>query len=225
MARRKSLTTLEYNIEAIKKAYDNNQVVKIFQYISKSGVVNDQIEVLPIDYDIDFDFFQGFIVNIDGLKVSRTKSRLSRFYFDRLNKTITPYNKDFLFDKDLIKSVDNYKTKHFKNKDSFGWFIGTGDNLKNVDLIYGDVFEKYIKKYRKDIYKNKKIYLNEREAIESKVSKKFNRKLTITYLYEKDILEFIIGHLHDVKIKCDAANKSKITKLLHGYVGSNLLIF
>lgn len=222
MAKRKGFSDLEYNIENIKKACANKQVVKIFQYISKKGIVQDQYDVLPITYDRDIEFFKGYIVSINGNKVTRCKSKLSRFYFDRLNNRISLYKKELFFEKELQNAIDNYHDKSLKNKDSFGWYSGTGGILKKVNLIYGDVFEKYIIKHRKDLYKSKRIYIKEREAIGSSMPKKFNRKLAITFLDVKNLLILIIGHLHDVKIECDPKDKSMLLQEINAYVKSNL---
>jgi hypothetical protein len=222
MVRRKGFSDLEYNIENIKKACTNKQVVKLFQYTSKKGIVQQQYDVLPIYCDKNFEFFRGYIVNIDGNKVTRSKNKLSRFYFERLNERVSPFKKELIFSKDLLNAIKIYQNKSPEQIDSFGWFTGTGNNLNTVDLIYGDVFEKYIIKNRKDIYKTKKYYLDKRKAIESPTSKKLNRKITITFLYVKDLLILIIGHLHDVKIECDPKDKSRLINEINGYLQSNL---
>jgi hypothetical protein len=222
MAKRKGFSDLEYNIENIKKACTNRQVVKLFQYTSRKGIVQQQYDVLPICCDKNLEFFRGYIVNIDGNKVTRSKNKLSRFYFERLNERVSPFKKELIFSKDLLNAIKIYQNKSLEQIDSFGWFTGTGNNLNTVNLIYGDVFEKYIIKHRKDIYKTKKYYLEKRETTKNPISKKFNRKITITFLYVKDLLVLLIGHLHDVKIECNPKDKSRLIKEIKSYIKINL---
>jgi hypothetical protein len=222
MARRKGFSDLEHNIENIKKACTNKQVVKLYQYTSKKGISQEQYDVLPISYDKNFEFFRGYIVNIDGYKATRSKNKLSRFYFERLNGKVSTFKKEIIFEKDLINAIKNYQNKSPEQIDSFGWFTGIGNNINTVDLIYGDVFEKYIIKNRKDMYKTKKEYLEKRETIKKPISKKFKLKLTITFLNVQDLLVLLIGHLNYVKIKCDPKDKSRLINEINGYLQSNL---
>ena len=55
----------------------------------------------------DIEFFKGYIVSINGNKVTRCKSKLSRFYFDRLNNRISLYKKELFFEKELQNAIDN----------------------------------------------------------------------------------------------------------------------
>ena len=96
--------------------------------------------------------------------------------------------------------------------------------MKQLKLIYGDIFEQYLLKNRKDLFKSKAIYMKKREVIHSSSPKKYNRKLGITYLDIKHLIELIIGHLHDVKIDCASKDKPILKKEIFEYI-KNYTVF